>query len=171
MAGVPPARQAAARGARLARALPALLGAKPRPARRIPGERRRKMNRAPTFELKLAREIRAPRERVFDAFVAEAAMRQWMCPRGMTIPALEVDARVGGGFRITMRARDGEQFTAVAAYREIARPERLVYTWQWVGEGMPNVETLITVTFAERDGAPLVRRNHHSFPDPATDGP
>jgi glutathione S-transferase len=125
------------------------------------------MNRAPTFELQLSRDIRAPRERVFDAFVAEAAMRQWMCPRGMTIPALEVDARVGGGFRITMRARNGEQFTAVAAYREIARPERLVYTWQWVGEGMPNIETLITVTFAERDGATEVRMTHSGFPDQA----
>lgn len=125
------------------------------------------MNRAPTFELKLAREIRAPRERVFDAFVTEAAMRQWMCPRGMTIPALEVDARVGGGFRLTMRARDGDQFTALAAYREIARPERLVYTWQWVGEGMPNIETLITVTFAERGGATEVRMTHTGFPDRA----
>lgn len=123
------------------------------------------MNRAPTFELKLSREIRAPRERVFDAFVTEQAMRQWMCPRGMTMPALELDARVGGGFRLTMRARDGDQFTAVAAYREIARPERIVYTWQWVGEGMPNIETLITVTFAERGGATEVRMIHTGFPD------
>jgi len=125
------------------------------------------MNRAPSFELQLSREIRAPRERVFDAFVTETAMRNWMCPRGMTIPALEVDARVGGGFRLTMRARDGDQFTAVAAYREITRPERLVYTWQWVGEGMPNVETLITVTFAERGGATEVRMTHSGFPDQA----
>lgn len=123
------------------------------------------MSRDPGFELQLSREIRAPRERVFDAFVMEAAMRQWMCPRGMTIPVLEVDARVGGGFRISMRARDGDRFTAVATYREIARPERLVYTWQWVGEGMPNVETLITVTFTERGGATEVRMTHSGFPD------
>lgn len=125
------------------------------------------MNRAPTFELKLSREIRAPRDKVFDAFVTEAAMRQWMCPRGMSIPALEVDARVGGGFRVTMRAKNGEQFTALASYREIVRPERLVYTWQWVGEGMPNVETLITVAFEERGGATEVRMTHTGFPDQA----
>ena len=79
------------------------------------------MNRAETFELTLSRTIRASRDKVFDAFVTEAAMRQWMCPRGMTVAALELDARVGGGFRLTMRAKDGEQFTAVASYREIAR--------------------------------------------------
>jgi glutathione S-transferase len=125
------------------------------------------MNRAQTFELTLERTIRAPREKVFDAFVSEAAMRQWMCPRGMTVSALELDARVGGGFRLTMRAKDGEQFTAMASYREIARPARLVYTWQWVGEHMPNVETLITVSFAERGGATELRMTHAGFPDAA----
>jgi glutathione S-transferase len=90
-----------------------------------------------------------------------------MCPRGMTIPVLKLDARVGGGFSLTMRARDGSQYTAISRYREIARPERLVYTWQWVGEGMPNVETLITVTFAERDGGTELRMHHSGFPEEA----
>jgi glutathione S-transferase len=125
------------------------------------------MNRTATFELTLTRFIRAPREKVFDAFVTEAGMKGWMCPRGMTIPEMTLDARVGGGFRLTMRARDGDQFTAQAHYREIARPERLVYTWQWVGEGMPNVETLITVTLAAREGGTEVRMTHSGFPDAA----
>jgi glutathione S-transferase len=125
------------------------------------------MNRTATFELTLTRYIRAPREKVFDAFVTEAGMKGWMCPRGMTIPEMKLDARVGGGFRLTMRARDGDQFTAQAHYRELARPERLVYTWQWVGEGMPNVETLITVTLAAREGGTEVRMTHSGFPDAA----
>jgi glutathione S-transferase len=125
------------------------------------------MNRTATFELTLTRFIRAPREKVFDAFVTEAGMKGWMCPRGMTIPEMTLDARVGGGFRLVMRAKDGEQFTAQAHYRELARPERLVYTWQWVGEGMPNMETLITVTLAARDGGTEVRMTHSGFPDAA----
>lgn len=125
------------------------------------------MNRTATFELTLTRFIRAPREKVFDAFVTEAGMKGWMCPRGMTIPEMKLDARVGGGFRLTMRAKDGDQYTTQAHYREIARPERLVYTWQWVGEGMPNVETLITVTLAERDGGTELRMTHSGFPDAA----
>jgi glutathione S-transferase len=125
------------------------------------------MNRAATFELTLNRHIRAPREKVFDAFVTAEAMKAWMCPRGLSIPELELDARVGGGFRIAMRARDGDTYRAVASYREIKRPERLVYTWQWVGEGMPNVETLITVTFAEREGGTDLCMRHSGFPDQA----
>jgi glutathione S-transferase len=125
------------------------------------------MNRTATFELTLNRFIRAPREKVYDAFVTEAGVKGWMCPRGMTIPEMQLDARVGGGFRLTMRAKNGEQFTAQAQYRELARPERLVYTWQWVGEGMPNMETLITVTLAARDGGTEVRMTHSGFPDQA----
>lgn len=123
------------------------------------------MNRTATFELELKRFIRAPREKVFDAFVTEQAMKAWMCPRGMTIPEFKLDARVGGGFRITMRAKDGERYSAAAQYREIARPERLVYSWQWVGEGVPNVETLISVTFAAKDEGTELRMTHSGFPD------
>jgi glutathione S-transferase len=125
------------------------------------------MNRTATFDLTLKRFIRAPREKVFDAFVKAEHARNWMCPRGMTIPVAEFDARVGGTYRITMRARDGEQFTAGGSYREIARPERLTYTWAWQGEGMPNLETLITVGFSERDGGTELTMTHSGFPDAA----
>lgn len=123
------------------------------------------MNRDAGFELKLTRFIRAPRNKVFDAFVKAEHARQWMCPRGMIIPAAEFDARVGGKYRVTMRARDGEQFTAGGTFREINCPERLTYTWAWQGEGMPNVETLITLTFTERDGGTDLVMTHSGFPD------
>jgi glutathione S-transferase len=124
------------------------------------------MNKAATFELSLSRSIRAPRERVFDAFVKPEMMNRWMCPRGMTSTS-EADARVGGRYRITMRARDGEQHVVGGEYREIARPERLVYTWTPQGEGRPAIETLITVRFEERDGVTEVTMTHTGFPDMA----
>ena len=49
------------------------------------------MNRAATFELTLKRHIRVPREKVFDAFVKAEHARQWVCPRGMTMPVAEFD--------------------------------------------------------------------------------
>ncbi len=125
------------------------------------------MNRSATFELTLSRFIRAPREKVFDAFVTEKGVKSWMCPRGMGIPEASVDARVGGKFRLTMRARDGESFTAGGVYREVERPKRLTYTWAWEGKGMPNMETLISVSFAERDGGTEVTMTHSGFPDEA----
>jgi len=42
------------------------------------------MNPPRTFQLTQRRFIRAPRERVFDAFVRIEHAREWMCPRGMS---------------------------------------------------------------------------------------
>lgn len=125
------------------------------------------MNKVATFELTLERRIRAPREKVFDAFVTPALMKAWMCPRGMTVPEASADPRPGGRFSVTMLARDGDRHTAAGVYQEVTRPARLVYTWQWQGEGMPNVETLITVTLEERGGVTELRMTHSGFPDAA----
>ncbi|KPK05948.1 MAG: glutathione S-transferase [Betaproteobacteria bacterium SG8_39] len=123
------------------------------------------MNTSATFELTLTRSIRAPREKVFDAFVTPALMKAWMCPRGMTVPEASADPRPGGRFSVTMLARDGDRHTAAGVYREVKRPERLVYTWQWQNPELPNVETLITVALTERDGATELRMTHSGFPD------
>jgi glutathione S-transferase len=123
------------------------------------------MNAPHSFDLQMSRFIRAPRDKVFDAFVTRDALVAWMCPRGMRIPEAEVDARVGGRYRITMRARDGSTFMVGGTYREIARPRRLVMTWQWEGGGMPELQTLIAVNFSEADGGTRIELQHSGFPD------
>ena len=119
-----------------------------------------------TFTLQLSRFIRAPREKVFDAFVTKELMSAWMGPRGMHIPEVSADARVDGAWRIEMRARDGTCFRVGGRYRELQRPERIAYTWQWEGEHnpMPGVETLIEVELIEKDGGTLLRMRHTGFP-------
>jgi uncharacterized protein YndB with AHSA1/START domain len=37
--------------------------------------------------------ICAPREKLFDAFMAGDALTTWMCPRGMRVSEAAVDAR------------------------------------------------------------------------------
>ena len=64
------------------------------------------MNAPEMFHLQLSRFIRAPREKVFDAFVTEGLLSQWKSPRGMQVAACSVDARVGGRYRVEMRSRD-----------------------------------------------------------------
>ena len=39
------------------------------------------MSEAATFHLEMTRQIRAPRERVFDAFTDQAALASWHCPQ------------------------------------------------------------------------------------------
>jgi glutathione S-transferase len=122
------------------------------------------MSEAATFELTMTRFIRAPRERVYDAFVDVAALRIWKCPRGMHVAEIAVDPRIGGSWRMVMRSRDGSQFKVGGAYRELRRPDRIAYTWQWEEGPMVGVATLIVVSFAERDGGTWLEMRHSGFP-------
>lgn len=123
------------------------------------------MNKVATFDLTVTRFIRAPREKVYEAFVDPEIVKLWYGPRGMTIPQIALDARPGGRLRITMRARDGEEHVVGGEFRELKRPERIVHTWKWEGERMPPVETLVTISFTARDGGTEVSLTHSGFPD------
>ena len=117
-----------------------------------------------TFELTMTRFIRAPREKVYDAFVTPELMSAWNCPRGMAVEA-SADARVGGAFRMQMRARDGTRFAVTGNFVELKRPERLAYTWAWEGGGpMPEgMSTLIEVDLVSRDGGTELCMRHSGF--------
>jgi glutathione S-transferase len=101
--------------------------------------------------LRLEREFDAPPEEVFDAWTNPEVLTRWWAPTpSWDSPGCEVDLRVGGRYRLTMREGEGAQIHAVAGeYREIDRPRRLVYTWCWeAGSGMdPGLVTLVTVDF------------------------
>jgi uncharacterized protein YndB with AHSA1/START domain len=113
--------------------------------------------------LQVRRTFAAPRERVFEAWLDPELLRQWLTgPRGRS-PHAEVDARVGGGFRISMTSRFGDLWALlpgqtgvvymVGRYLEITCPERLVFTVGW--EEFPTIHldreaTTVTVEFHER---------------------
>ena len=122
------------------------------------------MSESAPFDLSMTRLIRAPRERVYDAFVAEQALRIWKCPRGMQVVELAVDPRRGGAWRLVMKARDGSLFKVGGFYRELTRPDRIAYTWQWEEGAMAGVSTLIEVTLSERDDGTLLELRHSGFP-------
>ena len=124
------------------------------------------MKAAPGNAVQLTRQIRAKPERVFRAFTDAKDLKHWFAPQGFSVPVAEVDLRVGGSYRISMRAPDGKVHTAIGEYREITPPRRLVYTWRWEGgmEGDES-ETLVTVEFRERGGATEVVFTHEGFPE------
>ena len=103
-------------------------------------------------ELVLTRLFDAPRELVFDAWTKAEHLRQWQgAPRGFTVTTQESDIRPDGGFRICMRSPEGVDHWLQGSYREIAKPERLVFTHAWLdAAGKPSQETLVTITFVER---------------------
>ncbi|AJC21563.1 SRPBCC domain-containing protein [Pandoraea pulmonicola] len=127
------------------------------------------MNRAATFQLELSRFIRAPREKVFDAFTDETALAAWHCPRGLGVVEASADARVGGKYRVVMGTRDGVRHAATGEYQKLDRADFLAYTWSWeTGEMPARITTLIEVTLTDENEGTRLHMRHTGFPDVQT---
>ena len=103
-------------------------------------------------EIAFTRAFDAPRKLVFAAFTKPAMIKRWLLgPDGWTMPVCKMDLRVGGKFRWIWRHADGRKMGMGGVYREVAPPERVVFTEQfdeaWYAGG-----ALITVTFLEDNG-------------------
>jgi len=92
--------------------------------------------------VRIVRRLPAAPSEVFDAWLDVESLKQWMCPGTTRVTAAEVDARVGGRFRIVMSGERGA-VEHTGEYRELRRPERLVFTW--VSRVTLERETLVTV--------------------------
>lgn len=113
----------------------------------------------------LNRTLRAPRTLVFRAFVEPERMKLWWAPQGFRMLSCALDLREGGAWRMRIQSEEtGAVQTEVGTYREIREPERLVFTHAWVrSNGTLTLPTVVTVTFAERDGATEVAFNQADF--------
>jgi uncharacterized protein YndB with AHSA1/START domain len=123
----------------------------------------------PTTVLEMSRAIRASREKVFTAWTNPAQLQKWFAvSEGYTTPIAEVDLKVGGRYRLGMKAPGDNPLLVVGGvYQEIVHPERLVFTWRWESGDPDEPETLVTVEFQERDGVTDVMLKHELFHDVA----
>jgi uncharacterized protein YndB with AHSA1/START domain len=99
----------------------------------------------------LRRAFAAPRRLVFDALTVPRLLVRWYGARGWHLVACEVDLRVGGAWRFESRGPGGDRMVQSGVYREIVRPDRLVYTEVFEEQSYPG-ETVITQELTERAG-------------------
>lgn len=104
--------------------------------------------------LSITRVLDAPRELVFEAWTNPDHIVQWWGPKGFTGTSCTVNMVEGGRWRTCMRnGEDGSEHWARGVYQEIVAPERLSFSFAWEEPaGEPGRDTLVTVTFADRDG-------------------
>lgn len=104
-------------------------------------------------QIVIERLVDAPPALVFQCWTDPRHLAAWWGPHGFTNPVCELDLRVGGTWRIVMRAPNGAEYPCHGVYREIVPPKRLVFTnIATDAAGRPVLEGLTTVTFAEADG-------------------
>lgn len=90
--------------------------------------------------VRLHRVLRCPPERIYRAFLEPAALCKWLPPYGLTCQVQQMDARVGGAFRMAFtQFSTGNSHAFGGEYLELVPNERLRYTDRFDDSGLPGV--------------------------------
>jgi glutathione S-transferase len=116
----------------------------------------------PSIEVR--RTIRAPRQRVFDAWTKAEEVKAWHAPGPLTVSLAEIDLQPGGAYRIHMREPDGKEHRASGVYLEVDPPKKVVHSWGWDGDH-PVKNSTVTLEFFERGDATEVVLTHAGITD------
>ncbi len=101
---------------------------------------------AEAHTVRLHRVLRAPPERVYRAFLTPEAMVKWLAPHGFTATVHHMDARVGGGHRMSFtNFGTGHTHSFGGTYLELRANELIRYTDQFDDAGLPG-QMQVTVT-------------------------
>lgn len=118
-----------------------------------PVKNRTTVERKSDREVVVTRTVNGPARIVFEAFTKAELFRRWWVPKsmGMTLLSCEVDARVGGKYRLVFD-HSPEPVAFFGTYIEVTPYSRLAWTNEESGEYGP----VTTVSFEEQDGKTLV---------------
>ncbi|MBC7366835.1 MAG: SRPBCC domain-containing protein [Undibacterium sp.] len=101
----------------------------------------------------LTRTLGAPRELVWSAITDPKHVVHGWGPRGFTTTIEEMDVRPGGAWKHTMRGPDGTNYPNHSVFREVVKPERIVYMHGGHREGGPGMSFVATWSFAALSAA------------------
>jgi uncharacterized protein YndB with AHSA1/START domain len=128
-------------------------------------------------ELTITRIFDAPRELVWKVWTEPKYIKRWWGPKDFTSPVIKNDLRVGGRYLYSMRSPEGQEFWSTGVYREIVRPEKIVFTDSFSdaeGNVVPvstygisgdwPLELVMTVTFEDRGGRTTITLHEAGIP-------
>ena len=75
----------------------------------------------------ITRVLDAPRDRVWQAWTEPERLKHWWGPKGFSCTHCTVDLRPGGLMHYCLRAPDGQEIWGRFVYREIVKPQKLVF--------------------------------------------
>ena len=109
---------------------------------------------------------RAPAERMFPAFIDPDAMVKWLPPHGFTGRVHDMDARVGGGYRMSFtNLGNGQSHSFGGTFLELLPNERIAHTDRFDDPHLPG-EMVTTVTFRKVLVGTEVKIEQAGIPDP-----
>jgi uncharacterized protein YndB with AHSA1/START domain len=130
-------------------------------------------------EIYIEREFDAPRELLWEAMTNPKHVVNWWGPIGFTTTIEEMDFRVGGTWKHVMRGPDGAEYPNKSVFKEIVKPEKIVYqhaghkkggseisfvsTWTFEELGKKKSRVSIRLIFAKTDMRDFVVKEHNAI--------
>jgi len=117
--------------------------------------------------LTIKRRINAAPSKIYAAWTDPEKLAAWFGPSKVREGSLqaETDLRVGGRYRISFNATDGEYFQVGGVYREIVADELLVMSWAW--HSTPERESQLSISLKPDGAGTLLTLHHEQFFDQA----
>ena len=99
--------------------------------------------------VKLHRVLRSTPERVYKAFIDPEAMAKWLPPNGFTGKVHEMDARIGGSYKMSFtNFSTGNNHSFGGKFVELVPNEKLSYTDKFDDPNLPG-EMMTTVSIKQ----------------------
>ena len=115
--------------------------------------------------VRFQRVIRAPAERIYRAFIDPDAMCKWSPPHGFTGRVHEMDARVGGVYRMSFtQLSNGQTHSFGGRYLDLVPGELIRHTDRFDDDGLPG-EMITTVRLSTVSVGTEVQIEQAGIPD------
>jgi uncharacterized protein YndB with AHSA1/START domain len=121
--------------------------------------------------LTLKRRLDAPPAKVYAAWTDPEKIARWFGPAQVVAGSVraDIDARIGGRYRVSFKMQDGEHHEVAGVYREMVPNQRLTFSWAW--HSTPERESQVTVSLKpDGDGTLLTLHHEQLFDQAARDG-
>ncbi|MFI5232352.1 MAG: SRPBCC domain-containing protein [Gemmatimonadales bacterium] len=87
-------------------------------------------------DMTIVRRIAARPSIVFEALTTEEGIASWWGPDDIPVISANVDATVGGHFRVHFRTSDGLEHISAGEFLEIIPAQRIIMSWRWTLGGV-----------------------------------
>jgi uncharacterized protein YndB with AHSA1/START domain len=79
-------------------------------------------------EIVISRVVQAPRELVWQAWTDPEHVKHWWGPNGFTTTIEKMEVRPGGVWKHVMHGPDGTDYPNYGVFKEVVKPERIVFS-------------------------------------------
>jgi len=113
--------------------------------------------------LHFERRFDVPISDVFAMFTEPSRLARWWGPTGFTAHDVEVDARVGGRYRIEMQPPEGEAFVLSGEFLVVDPPTRLEYTFVYDVPDPDDRDAVVAISLVDVGGSTRLVVEHRGF--------